>query len=47
MSKLVPELLRRFEFPLADPEKDWVMNDYWFVKQSGLICKVKRREKIQ
>ncbi|KAK4548038.1 hypothetical protein LTR36_010758 [Oleoguttula mirabilis] len=43
MSKLVPQLLRRFDFELADPSKEWTLHDYWFVKQTGLICKVKRR----
>lgn len=43
MSKLVPQLLRRFDFGLSDPRKEWVLHDYWFVKQSGLICKVKQR----
>lgn len=43
MSKLVPQVLRRFEFELADPEKEWTLHDFWFVRQTGLICKVKRR----
>ncbi len=45
MSKLVPQVLRRFGFELTNPEREWVMQDYWFVQQKGLICKVKRREK--
>ena len=44
MSKLVPQLLRRFDFELSDPDKEWVLHDYWFVKQTGLICKVKDRK---
>lgn len=43
MSKLVPQVLRRFDFELADPTKEWVMEDYWFVQQRGLICRVNRR----
>ena len=43
MSKLVPQLLRRFNFELADPTKEWTLHDYWFVKQTGLICRVTSR----
>ena len=43
MSKLLPQVLRRFEFELAEPEKEWKLHDFWFVRQTGLICKVKRR----
>ncbi|KAK3686520.1 hypothetical protein LTR37_019728 [Vermiconidia calcicola] len=43
MSKLVPQVLRRFDFELTEPEKELRMYDYWFVQQKGLICKVKRR----
>ena len=45
MSKLVPQLLRRFDFELAEPEKEWTLHDYWFVRQTGVLCKVKRRQK--
>ncbi|KAK5136834.1 hypothetical protein LTR08_001756 [Meristemomyces frigidus] len=44
MSKLVPQLLRRFDFVLADPSKEWILHDYWFVKQTGLICRVTSRD---
>ncbi|KAK5175018.1 uncharacterized protein LTR77_000154 [Saxophila tyrrhenica] len=44
MGKLVPQVLRRFEFELAEPGKEWVMEDYWFVQQRELVCRVKRRE---
>ncbi len=43
ISKLVPQVLRRYRFQLANPEKEWTMEDYWFVQQRGLICTVKRR----
>lgn len=45
MSKLVPQVLRRFEFELSPPGRDWVLHDYWFVKQTGLVCTVKARNK--
>ena len=44
MSKLVPLLLRKFEFELSDPSKEWKLHAYWFVSQSGLICRIKKRE---
>ena len=45
MSKLVPQILRRWKVELADPEKEWELADYWFVKQTGLICTVTKRAK--
>jgi cytochrome P450 len=46
MSKLVPQILRSFKVELTDPEKEWKLADYWFVKQTGLICRITRREGI-
>lgn len=43
MSKLVPQVMRRFDFELADPTEEWTLHDHWFVRQTGLICRVKRR----
>ncbi|KAK6427985.1 hypothetical protein LTR95_015876, partial [Oleoguttula sp. CCFEE 5521] len=45
MSKLVPQLVREYDFELSDPTKPWTLYDYWFVRQTGLICRVKRRSK--
>ena len=45
MNKLVPQILRNFEVELARPEREWQIADYWFVKQTGLICRVRRRVK--
>lgn len=45
MSKLVPQLYRRFDFELSHPEKEWTLHDYWFVKQTGLICRVIKRKR--
>ncbi|KAK5112116.1 hypothetical protein LTR62_004459 [Meristemomyces frigidus] len=45
MGKLVPLVLRRFEFELVDPGREWVLWDYWFVRQTGLRCRVKRRRR--
>jgi hypothetical protein len=43
MSKLVPQVLRRFDFELTHPDRDWVLHDYWFVTQTGLDFKIKAR----
>ena len=43
MSKLVPQVLRRFDFELSEPEREWLLHCYWFVRQAGLVCRVKRR----
>jgi len=43
MNKLVPQLLRRYKVELVDPVKEWRMEDYWFVKQLGLNCKISKR----
>ncbi|KAK1063221.1 hypothetical protein LTR74_009652 [Friedmanniomyces endolithicus] len=44
ISKLVPQVLRRFDFDLAEPGREWTLHCYWFVRQTGLICRVKRRK---
>ena len=43
MSKLVPQILRQYDFDLSDSEKEWALHCFWFVRQTGLICRVKRR----
>ncbi|KAL7268166.1 hypothetical protein RUND412_009219 [Rhizina undulata] len=43
MFKLVPLFLRTFEIELANPEKDLKYHNNWFVKQTGLNVRLKRR----
>ncbi|KIX05577.1 uncharacterized protein Z518_06449 [Rhinocladiella mackenziei CBS 650.93] len=43
MSKVVPELIRRFDFTLADPHAEIQMENVWFVKQKNLNCYVSTR----
>lgn len=43
MTKLVPQILRRFRVELVEPEKEWELEGYWFVKQSGLRCRITER----
>ena len=45
MSKLVPQILREFRVELVDPAREWTLTDHWFVKQTGLICWISKREK--
>lgn len=45
MSKLIPELVRRFDFALdeelARPGKEWTTSNYWFVMPANFRVKVK------
>lgn len=47
ISKLVPQVLCRFDITLADPNCELKMMDHWFVKQTGLVCRLSRPEGIQ
>jgi cytochrome P450 len=40
MSKVLPQLFTEFEVELAEPEKEWIVQNVWFVQQSGVICKL-------
>ncbi|KAI8962619.1 cytochrome P450 [Daldinia sp. FL1419] len=43
VTKLVPQLLRRFELGLTYPDREWETKNVWFVKQKGLICNMTKR----
>jgi hypothetical protein len=43
ISKLVPQLVRQFEFEIESPEKPWKTANYWFVKQTDFNVRVKAR----
>jgi hypothetical protein len=34
--KLLPTLMRRFDFALAHPEQEWDVLGHWFTKQSKM-----------
>lgn len=34
--KFLPELMRAYDFRLANPEKEWEVLGHWFTKQTGL-----------
>ncbi|KAI1611809.1 cytochrome P450 oxidoreductase [Exophiala viscosa] len=44
MSKLVPEIFRIFDFDLVDRKKPWHTVNWWLVKQTGLLCRVRVRK---
>jgi hypothetical protein len=43
MSKLIPELIRRFDFTLAYPKRKVTTENVWFVKQMDIEVKVHLR----
>ncbi|KEF54568.1 uncharacterized protein A1O9_09010 [Exophiala aquamarina CBS 119918] len=44
ISKLVPELVRRFDFELANPAEELQTHNVWFVKQTNIFVRVAKRE---
>ena len=43
MSKLIPQVVRRFELQLERPNEEWQSKNVWFVKQKDFICKISIR----
>ncbi|KAM0480168.1 hypothetical protein ACHAPX_003993 [Trichoderma viride] len=43
MSKLIPLLIRNFDFELQDRQNDWKTTNYWFVKQDNFNVTVRPR----
>lgn len=44
MSKLVPELVLRYNIGLADARHDWTVCNDWFVRQYDFLCTVRARK---
>lgn len=44
MCKLIPQLVRKFDFRLADPSADLKTFNVWFVKQTDLKVTVSERK---
>lgn len=44
MSKLIPLLVRNFDFELVGEERDWKVENYWFVKPANFFVKVANRK---
>jgi cytochrome P450 len=51
MSKLIPELVRRFDFELdehlARPGAEWTTSNYWFVMPVDFRVRVKSRPQVR
>lgn len=43
MSKLIPQLVRRFDFEIESQDQPWKTTNYWFVKQVDFNVRVKAR----
>ncbi|KAI1801715.1 cytochrome P450 [Daldinia bambusicola] len=43
ISKMVPELLRRFDVALTYPDREWETKNIWLVMQTGVICNLTKR----
>ncbi|KAM0262581.1 hypothetical protein ACHAQJ_001626 [Trichoderma viride] len=43
MSKLIPLLIKNFEFELQDSEREWKTTNYWFVKPNNFDVTVRAR----
>lgn len=41
MTKVIPQLYRKFDFELVKADEDWKLDMVWFVKQS-FKCRVNR-----
>jgi cytochrome P450 len=46
MHKLVPQLLRYFDFSLADKDAEWTTLNRWFNSQKGLKVNIRLRKKV-
>jgi hypothetical protein len=44
MYKIIPQLLRRFQLKLVDPEQEWETQNYWFNRPAKVHVKVESRE---
>lgn len=45
MTKLIPQVVRNFDFELLQPNKPWECKSYWFVKPRSFLVRVSRIEK--
>ena len=43
--KVLATLVSRYEISLADPNQEFVIVSTWFPRQSGLVCKLRKRSK--
>lgn len=43
IGKVIPQLIRRFDFELEEPQKELHCLNYWFVRQTNLRCRLSVR----
>lgn len=43
MTKLIPELVRNFDFVLEFPAQPWKTENVWFVKPVNWRCRIQER----
>lgn len=43
ITKLLPRLVRDFDFELVDPENPWRIEGYWFVRPKDFKIAIRRR----
>lgn len=43
MTKLIPQLIRNFDFELVELDVDWKTVNVWFVKPENFNCRIKLR----
>lgn len=43
MSKLIPTLFSHYDLELSEPEKEWEMRCWWFVMQTGVNVRLRKR----
>ena len=44
LSKIVPELLLKYDFVFEDEGKEWVVFNDWFIEQRGFNVRVCKRQ---
>ena len=44
MAKIIPQVVRNFDFELAFPKREWKTQNMWFVKQTEFLVSVSRRK---
>lgn len=47
MSKLIPRLVRDFDFELVNTEREWETENFWFVKPVDFNVRVRRRQSVK
>ena len=47
LSKLIPELVMRFDIGFADPNHDWTVNSDGFVKPEDFLVRLTKRKVME